>query len=116
MGLERLKLAWENDLPEFPSNEELCVFSVEELRDEEMRSRSGMTFDEFERAGPDIKAELLRGANSMITLETVKGAPTRREVETWLRARDIMNESKDDTLVQNETKKGSQDSERIKER
>lgn len=47
--------------------------------------------------GPDLKNcslnRLFGSGLERVTLEPVKKAPTRREVQTWLRARDILKES-----------------------
>jgi len=82
VGLQRLKLPWEKDVPEFNST----FHSTKEVRAKRMESLG------LERRDSATASALLAFASSSISLQSAKKAPSRRDVEDWMERKGLKGE------------------------
>ncbi len=81
LGLEKLKLPWERDLPDFGTTLPGIV-TLEDLR------RENSLLANFGTAGRAVAPEAgLTSDRQRVTLESVRRAPTKGDVCRWLRER-----------------------------
>lgn len=99
LGQQKIRLSWQLDLREFKSD--LATDSLEDLKLKRLKELGLSSADLT--SNKDL-AQLFSSDRKLITLEPVGKAPTYKEVNLWLKARELMQDDSKEVLKDEEEK------------